>query len=219
MARGKLSAGAGLLLWIAATCLCGCESAQQKMVDEQAAADVANAEAEAQSVAANSLGKESEVLAHGDLARNGSEQVLVANRFRPAGVPGDGGSGNGNSAPIFVMRAALLEKNNGRWTELLRCDEHLKNANGYLGGFSKARVSGWRLQFTQDPNAGIEMKFTPADDVAPVSAEAGTTAGPQYQTLDVRWNKSTKRYQSFDQSHERYLTEIPTLETPESSLR
>ena len=216
MARWKLSAGAGLLIWIGAVCLFGCESAQQKMVEEQAAADSANAEAEAQSVAAASLGKESEVLAHGDLARDGREQVLVVNRFRSGGAAGNG---SGNSSPILITRAALLEKNDGRWTEILRCDEHLKNPNGYLGGFSKARASGWRLDYTQDAQAGLEMKFVPTDALAPASAPAASGAAPPSQNLDVRWNKSTKRYQSFDQSHERYLTEIPTLETPESSLR
>jgi hypothetical protein len=216
MARWKLSAGAGLLIWIGAVCLFGCESAQQKMVEEQAAADSANAEAEAQSVAAASLGKESEVLAHGDLARDGREQVLVVNRFRSGGAAGNG---SGNSSPILITRAALLEKNDGRWTEILRCDEHLKNADGYLGGFSKARVSGWRLEYTQDANAGLKMKFTPADALAPVDSAASNGAVQQNQDLDVRWNKSTKRYQSFDQSHERYLAELPLLETPESSLR
>jgi hypothetical protein len=210
MPTQKLSGGAGLLICLGALSLWGCESRQQKIADEQAAADAANAEAEARSVADGSLGKESEVLAHGDLALNGHEELLVANRFHPADAASGGA---GKTAPVFVTRAALLEKNDGRWTEILRCDEHLKNPNGYLGGFSKARASGWRLDYTQDAQAGLEMKFVPTDALAPASA------APPSQNLDVRWNKSTKRYQSFDQSHERYLTEIPTLETPESSLR
>lgn len=216
MPTWKRGSGAGLLICIAAVSLWGCESPQQKIADEQAAADAANAEAEVRSVAEASLGKESEVLAHGDLALDGHEQLLVANRFHPAAAASDDA---GKPAPVFVTRAALLEKNDGRWTEILRCDEHLKNPNGYLGGFSKARVSGWRLDYTQDAQVGLEMKFMPTDEVAPASARPGSSAAPPNPNLDVRWNKSTKRYQSFDRSHEKYLNEIPILETPESSLR
>ncbi len=31
--------------------------------------------------------------------------------------------------------------------------------------------------------------------------------------------QKAKRYQSFDQSHERYLSEVPSLETPQSILK
>ena len=216
MPTRNLSAGAGLLICLAAACLWGCESPQQKIADEQAAADAANAEAEARSVAEASLGKESEVLAHGDLALDGHEQLLVANRIHTADAMN---TGAGKSLPVFLTRAALLEKSDGRWTEILRCDEHLKNPNGYLGGFSKARASGWRLDYAQDAQAGLEMKFMPTDELAPASATPGSSAAPPNPNLDVRWNKSTKRYQSFDRSHEKYLNEIPILETPESSLR
>jgi hypothetical protein len=214
----KWAASTAWGVWLAVICLCayGCESAQQKAADEQAATDAANAEAEVQSVAANSLGKESEVLLHGDLARNGHEEVLVANRFRRESATS---GSTGGTEPTMVMRAALLEKNEGRWTELLRCDEHLKNANGYLGGFPRPPVTGWRLEYMQDANAGLEMRFTPMDMITNASATPGTNAAGHISDLDVRWNKSTKRYQSFDRSHERFLTEIPILETPESSLR
>ena len=29
-------------------------------------------------------------------------------------------------SPIFVTRAAVLEKNDGKWSQILLCDEHLK---------------------------------------------------------------------------------------------
>ncbi len=214
----KWAANAGWVLWLVVICWCawGCESAQQKAAEEQAATDAANAEAEVQSVAANSLGRDSDTLLHGDLARNGHEQVLVVNRFRNGSAAG---SGAGNAAQVFIIRAALLEKGERGWTELLRCDEHLKNANGYLGGFHKAPVTGWRLDYTQDANAGLELRFTPMDTIANASSTTGNNAAGHGPDLDVRWNKSAKRYQSFDRSHERFLTEIPILETPESSLR
>ena len=206
---------AGVLICLLCFCLLGCDSAQEKAAKQQAADDAANVQAESQSVAVSSLGRESEVLLRGDLALNGHDQILVANRFRTASADGKGGA----AGAIFLTRAALLEKENGRWSEILRCDEHLKNPNGYLRGFPRSAVSGWRLEYKRDPNAGIELKFTPSESLATASATAGDGGGAENSALDVRWNKDAKRYQSFDRSHERYLNELPTLETPESYLR
>ena len=71
-------------------------------------------------------------------------------------------------AAIFITRAAILEKNNGKWSEVLRCDEHLKNPNGYLGGSPAAR--GHRLAAgisSRIAKQGLEMKFTPAEKLRP----------------------------------------------------
>jgi hypothetical protein len=206
---------AGMLVsFVAFVLLAGCESAQEKAAKEKAAEDAANAEAESQSVAVSALGREAQVLLRGDLALNGGDEVLVVNRFRDSSA-----AGSGNSAPIYVTRAALLEKDNGQWSELLHCDEHLKNPNGYLRGFPRSPVYRWRLEYSRDPGAGIEMKFTPAEAVAAASATPGEGSTAENSSFEVRWNKSTKRYQSFDRSHERFLNELPTLETPESYLR
>jgi len=35
----------------------------------------------------------------------------------------------------------------------------------------------------------------------------------------VRWNARTKSYQSLDSTHEKFLSEAPTLETPQSILK
>jgi hypothetical protein len=167
-----------------------------------------------QRVAEAALGKQAEVLAHGNLARNGLEQLLVVNRF--AGAPRSS-DGSENPAAIFLTRATILEKSNGPWIEMLRCDEHLKNPNGYLGGSPAARVNGWRLEFKLDTAQGLEMKFTPVNiETGEQESGAGEPAG---QTVVVRWNTKVKRYQSLDASHERYLSEAPTLETPHSILR
>jgi hypothetical protein len=110
-----------------------------------------------------------------------------------------------------------LEKSNGRWTEILRCDEHLKNPNGYLGGSSAARATGWRLEFKTDTKKGLELEFTPVEGVA---GKEGTGMGERAgQTFVVRWNTNAKRYQSLDASREGYLSEAPALETPQSILR
>jgi hypothetical protein len=204
-----------LEIGFAALLLVGCRPAQpSKSAGEMAKLDAARMADDTRRMAEAALGKQAEVLAQGDLARNGLEQLLVVNRFAGASR-----SGAGFEIPpaIFITRAAILEKSNGQWTEVLRCDEHLKNPNGYLGGSSAARVNGWRLEFEPDTTQGLEMKFTPANIEAGEQASgAGEPAG---QTVIVRWNTKAKRYQSLDASHERYLSEAPTLETPHSILR
>ena len=197
--------------------LAGCQSQQQVAPADVTAgshrADVAN---EARRVAEASLGKQAEVLAHGNLALNGQVQVLAVNRFATGAAAG---AGRADPATIFVTRAAVLEKDGGKWSEVLLCDEHLKNPNGYLGGSPAGRVAGWRLVFSQNAADGLEMKFTPAKRFDAVNATADQSSGPGVPTFDVRWNKIEKRYQSFDQSHERYLSEVPSLETPQSILK
>jgi hypothetical protein len=202
-----------LQIGLAAILLASCNSAQTpEAAGETATGDAANAAEETRSVAEAALGKQAEVLAHGNLARNDLEQLLVIDRFasaQPVGVD--------NPASIFITRATILQKNKGRWTEVLRCDEHLKNPSGYLGGSPAARVTGWRLEFKQDSKQGLEMKFTPANFEA--GGQESGTGEPASQPIVVRWNTRAKRYQSLDASQERYLGEAPTLETPHSILR
>lgn len=197
--------------------MAGCQSAQPPTpADVRAAAEAARAADEARGVAEASLGKQAEILAQGDLALNGREQLLVANRFS-AGVQAT--NGDATPSPIFVTRAAVLEKNDGKWSQILLCDEHLKNPNGYLGGSPRTRVTGWRLQYNRDTKEGLEMSFAPAEQTDAANANAGQSSEQKHSTFDVRWNKSAKRYQGFDPSHERYLSEAPSLETPESILK
>jgi len=147
------------------------------------------------------------------MARNGSEQLLVVNRFEKTGRAD---AGSGNSSAIFVTRAVIVEKSNNKWAEVLRCDEHLKNPRGYLGGSPAAPVTGWRLELKPDTDQGLELRFTPTgagEERRPDTLETGS------RTIAVRWNTKAKRYQSLDQSHRGYLGEVPTLETPQSILR
>jgi hypothetical protein len=214
MTIGKSRAVPALLAGVVAFFLAGCQSAQQTTPAEAAAPTAAPmAVPETQRVAEAVLGMQAEVVAHGDLARNGSEQLLVVNRFE-RGARGD--AVPGNSTTIFVTRAVIVEKNDGKWAEVLRCDEHLKNPRGYLGGSPAAPVTGWRLQFTPDTDRGLELRFTPAG-----AGEQRASNEPQAggRTIAVRWNTRAKRYQSLDQSKSGYLGEVPTLETPQSILR
>ncbi|HEX4641863.1 MAG TPA: hypothetical protein VH161_00300 [Candidatus Acidoferrales bacterium] len=167
-------------------------------------------------MAVASLGKQAVVLAHGDLAQNGAEQVLAVDRMS-SGAPGNQG---GTETPaVSVTRAAVLERGTGKWYQVLLCDEHLKNPKGYLGGNVSPAVNGWRLEYRQDPNAGLVMKFTSAGSLDGGNEHAADRVEQKNVSFDVRWNKSAKRYQSFDQSHERYLSEIPSLGPTESILK
>jgi hypothetical protein len=215
MTLRKLHALAGMLPLAFTLFLAGCGSSQQPAAGagDKAANDAAD---ESRDVAEASLGKGAEVLAHGDLALNGGEQMLVANRISKRSAEIDG---TASGAALIVTRAAVLEKSDGQWSQVLVCDEHLKNPRGYLGNSRGTRVSGWRLAYTQDAKEGLEMKFTPADDSDSANANTAEHSSPKNAVFDVRWNKSAKRYQTYDPSHERFLGEVPSLEPAESTLK
>ena len=147
------------------------------------------------------LGTESEILVLGDLAHTGEEQVLAVNRLKKA--PTDAAPG------ILLTRAALLAKQEGKWREIFRCDDHLKNPKGFLAATPIAPVSGWRLQYEQSGEKGLIMYFTPL----------AQPAGGYKLTIGVRWNPKVKRYQSLDRNFENFLGETPVLEVPSVGLR
>jgi len=153
------------------------------------------------SAADSMLGSEAQVLAFGDLAKTGKQQVLAANVVPK--TPKD------NITGTIVTRAVVAENDGGQWQEVFRCDEHLKNAKGYLGMTPIEPVSGWRLQFEQDPTKGLTLYLTP------VKGTEDTHVLP----IGVRWNPKTKRYQSLDRTYEQFLSESPSLSTARSRLR
>jgi len=147
------------------------------------------------------LGSDAQVLLFGDLAKNGKEQILAANV-----VPNTPKS---TVAGTVVTRAIIAENDDGKWMELMRADEHLKNPKGYLGLTPLVAVGGWKLQYENSPASGMSLYFTPIK------------AGSNEKTLPiaVRWNPATKRYQSMDLTYEYFLTEAASLENPRSTLR
>jgi hypothetical protein len=157
---------------------------------------------EIQKAADTLLGSETQVLAFGDLAKNGGEQLLAANvlpKTPTMSIPG-----------TVISRATVAEKNSvGQWIELLHCDEHLKNSKGYLALTPLDSVSSWRLQFEQDAQKGLQLYVTPV--------KSGAVA--HVLPIGIRWNPATKRYQSLDQKYEHFLLEAPSLEDPRSVLR
>ncbi len=157
---------------------------------------------EIQSVAQSLLGSEAEVIVFGDLALAGQQQLLAVNRLpkTPTGtVPG-----------ILLTRAIIAEKDAGKWKEVLRCDEHLKNPNGFLGGTPIAPITGWRLQYEQSPEKALVLYFTPLEMPG---------SGGHVPTVGIRWNPKVKRYQSLDRNFENFLSEVPALEKINSRLK
>ncbi|MFZ0211436.1 MAG: hypothetical protein WBE20_15565 [Candidatus Acidiferrales bacterium] len=149
---------------------------------------------EVDQVAQKLFGSETEVLAYGDLAKNGKQEALIVNRLKikPETM----------SPGTLITRAAVIEKTDDGWTEEFLCDEHLKNPKGFLGGQPLATVSAWRLQYEQDPQKGLAMYFTPLQK----------PAGGYIQTFGVEWNPAEKRYQMLDRNFDKFLMEVPTLE-------
>jgi hypothetical protein len=181
--------------------LSGCDSSQPSA----ATADKKPAEPvvpeEYQDAAKALLGSEAEVLLFGDLAKTGTKEVLVANVLpnTPKSV----------IAGTVVTRAAVAELQDGKWVELVRCDEYLKNSKGYLGLTPLQPVTGWKLQYEDSPDKGMTLYFTPVK-----TGSSGRTL-----PIAVKWNPATKRYQSMDASYQTFLGEAPTLESPRSSLK
>lgn len=180
---------------------CGDEPAQ-KSAGETAAKPAEPAVPEDIQAAAQSLlGKETQVLVFGDLAKTGKQQFLAANvvpKTPKNELPG-----------TIVTRAVIAENDDGSWKELFRCDEYLKNAKGYLALTPLASVAGWRIQYEQDPVKGIQLYFTPIKGVA----------DPHQLPIGIAWNPATKRYQSLDHTYEHFLMETPSLSTAKSVLR
>jgi len=157
---------------------------------------------EIQAAAELSLGSEVTVLRHGDLAKTGKTHILAANLLKatPTGVaPGT----------LFTRAAILVQRDGDKWQEVFRCDEHLKNTKGFLGGTPLASVTGWRLQHEINDEHGLTMYFTPI----------AQPASGGIRPIGVRWNPKTKRYQSLDRNYENFLAEVSALEKPESVLR
>jgi len=189
---------------IAAAVHGGCGGSQTSPAGKPATATAAPVTpaipADIQSAAEGSLGSETDVLAFGDLAKNGRQQILAVNRVKATPQTAMAGT--------LVLRAAVIEHDGGAWKEIFRCDEHLKNTKGFMGGTPLSPVTGWRLQYEQDAQKGLQMYFTPI--AKPV--------GGYIQTIGVRWNPETKRYQSLDRNFDQFLGEVPALDTPQSQL-
>lgn len=148
-----------------------------------------------QAAATSLLGKETQVLVFGDLAKTGKQQFLAANvvpKTPKNDIPG-----------TIVTRAVLAEETDGKWSELLRCDEYLKNAKGYLALTPLQQISGWKVQWDQDPVKGIQLYFTP------IKGPNDTHVLP----IGVAWNPATKRYQSLDMTYEHFLLEKSSLDS------
>ncbi len=191
-----------LSIWSPAIFLGGCGTGTPKPATQAVmkAAEPAVPE-EIQQAAKMLLGGETQVLAFGDLAKNGKQEFLAANV-----VPK---TPTNNLPGTIVTRVVVAENTDGKWAEVLRCDEHLKNQRGYLGLTPLTPVTGWRLQFEQGDEKGLQLYFTPLKG----------TIDSHVLPIGVRWNSATKRYQSLDRTYEQFLLEATSLEDARSVLR
>jgi hypothetical protein len=195
MAAGTLAVFALLLFG------CGEDPAPKPAAEDPAKPAAPAVPDDMQAAAQNLLGKETQVLVFGDLAKTGKQQFLAANvvpKTPKNNIPG-----------TIVTRAVVAEETDGKWSELLRCDEYLKNAKGYLALTPLTSVAGWKVQYDQDPVKGIQLYFTPV--------KTGTDA--HVLPIGVAWNPATKRFQSLDMTYEHFLMETPSLETARSRLK
>jgi hypothetical protein len=188
-------------LLVIGACLQGCGAeAPKPAADATKPAQPAVPE-EIQDAAKALLGSDAQVLLYGDLAKTGKQQVLVANVVpnTPKSVV----------AGTVVTRAVVAENDDGKWVELFRCDEYLKNPKGFLALTPLQAMTGWKLQYENGPTQGMSLYFTPL--------KAGTSE--RTLPIAVRWNPETKRYQSMDYSYTNFLLEGASLDHPRSTLR
>jgi hypothetical protein len=206
MAAVTVMAALMVALLLLASCGGSPTSNNQSKPTEPAASQPAAPQAPAipqpiQDAADGALGEETEVLVFGDLALNGTQQVLAINRLKKSAAHDMPGTS--------VSRAVVIENDDSHWKQVFLCDEHLKNPKGFLTGAPVAPVTGWRLQYEQHPDTGLVMYFTPVQKPA-----AGYIT-----TIGVRWNPKLKRYQSLDRTFQTFLGETPELETPRMELQ
>ena len=147
------------------------------------------------------FGNEAEILVHGDLVHNGLDQMLVINRLHKPG--------QGVVAGTLLTRLTVIENDDGKWKQILLCDEHLKNPAGFLGGAPIQDVSVWRLQYEQNPDKGLLLFFTPYSQKP---ADNPTTT-------EVAWNPRVKRYQAMDRTFTHFLGESTMIEEPQRELK
>jgi hypothetical protein len=187
------------LLVVLGLILPGCGSEPAKTAAEKPAAPAIPQDV--QDAAASLLGSDAQVLLYGDLAKSGVQQMLAANV-----VPNTPKS---TVAGTVVTRAVIAENKDGKWTELFRADEYLKNSKGYLALTPLQAVNGWKLQYENSPEKGMALYFTPIQQ------------GNSEKTMPiaVKWNPATERYQSMNLSDQKFLNEAPALGNPRSMLR
>ena len=119
-------------LYLLTTCgaflfLASCGSSPHPIAQDAAKPAAPSYPPEVDQVTLKLFGTETEVIAYGDLAKNGKQEALVVNRIKktPDGiVPGN-----------LVTRVGIIENEGGNsWKEVFLCDEHFKNPAGFQIG-------------------------------------------------------------------------------------
>lgn len=150
------------------------------------------------SAAHAALGPEAEVLAEGIFPAAGGRQVLAVQRLpRVPGAPAPGvpSSQQSGETAVEVIRVSILVLEDSTWKEAFRADEHLKNRRGYLPGAPAEAVPGWWLEYSQTPDSGFLLAFTPV----------GLPAGRKQSTVHAAWNGKRGEYDAVKASGNGYL--------------
>jgi hypothetical protein len=215
--QSKKRMSLGLALGLLSLACAACGNTPTKIETSGAVAAQALAIPEEESAAAKAaLGSDAEVLLYGALGGTGTQQVVAINRLRSApstaetGAPTMGTNVTGTDvARVSILNKEKgLNKDNGTWSEVLRCDEYLKNPKGYLRGTPAVPVAGWRLEMEQQTDKGRVLHFTP---LAPPAAV-------KYGPVALAWNPQAKRYQTLDRNGRQFLGEVSALEMPKARL-
>src|ERR1700693_4677849 len=135
--KKRLSLGLALVLFSLACGACG--DATTKIETSGTARTPAVPEEESGAAKA-ALGSDAEVLLFGALGGAGTQQVVAINRLRStastaetrAPATGTNVTGTDVTRVSNLNKDIGLNKDHGTWSEVLRCDEYLKNPSGYL---------------------------------------------------------------------------------------
>lgn len=190
-----------IVLLVCTTALTGCGRSEPTSTQVQSGDATPNVTPDIQAIADQVLGGGAEVVALGDLARNGTQQMVMVNRVGNSSETADSG--------VALIRAAVLQQQGTKWSEVLRADEYIKNPKGYLGSAPLVPVTGWRLELKQNPrDHARELCFTPL-----------TRMQTPARTIVVGWNDKVGRYQAIDGKKHQFLAEIASVGMPVSELK
>jgi hypothetical protein len=152
-----------------------------------APAPAAAEQPDAAAAAHGALGPDGAVLADADFGATAGRQVLAVQRM-PAGsglpAPSAPPAKQEGETTAEVIRVSILVLEKGTWKEAFRADEHLKNRRGYLPGAPADAVPGWHMAYSQTPQDGFRLEFTPL----------GLPAGRKQATVHAAWNAKRREY-------------------------
>ena len=146
--------------------------------------------------ARGAYGADGVVLGYGIFFNTGGSQALVGTRLAPAAAAASPGPGPAAASPqngetsADVTHVSILVKEEGKWKEAFRADEHLKNRRGYLAGSPAAPTPAWHMVYEQTTDDGFRLTFSPLNPLP----------GSKQTVVHVAWDPKRREYDSQDAS-------------------